>query len=88
MQNVKIHVFSWNVTEHVRYDIRLRYIRIGIPTSGIQDTLHPSGYTQDLILRIHQDTYPIGNYPQNDRKCTLSRAGDAQLARAFLLGDP
>ena len=48
VQNAKIHVFSLNVTEHVRYvwDTS-RYIRIY------------AGY-----IRIHQDTYPDNKYTQ------------------------
>jgi hypothetical protein len=47
MQNIKIHVFSWNVTEHVRYI--LRYIRIH------KGYMYPSEYMQDTC-RIHQNT--------------------------------
>ena len=45
MQNVKIHVFSSNVTEHVRLKIHLRYIRIHQDTCILQDT-----------CTIHHDT--------------------------------
>ena len=63
MQNVKIHVFFWNVTAHVRYVWDTSgYIRIHQDTCILQDT-----------RKIHQDTYPIGNVPKKDRKCARSQ---------------
>jgi hypothetical protein len=47
MQNTKIHVFSWNITGHLRYI--LRYIRIH------KGYMYPSEYMQDTC-RIHQNT--------------------------------
>ena len=55
MQNVKIHVFSWFVTEHVRYILGYTKIHAGY--------MYPLGYMQDTC-KIHQDTYCIGNPPQ------------------------
>jgi hypothetical protein len=44
MQNVKIHVFSWFVTEHVRYILGYTKIHAGY--------MYPLGYMQDTC-RIH-----------------------------------
>jgi hypothetical protein len=60
MQNVKIHVFSSNVTEHVRYIWDTSgYVRIHV---SFQDT---SGYIRIRIL--------ITNVPKLDNKCSRSR---------------
>ena len=59
VQNVKIHVFSSNVTEHVRYIWDTSgYVRIHV---SFQDT---SGYFRIRIL--------ITNVPKLDNKCTLT----------------
>ena len=60
MKNIKIHVFSWNVTEHVRYvwDTS-RYIRIRVSCR-----IH-AGYIRIRIL--------ITNPPKLDNKPPLSR---------------
>ena len=54
MQNVKIHVFSWNVTEHVRYVWELGYIKI--IRIRVSCKIH-AGST------IVQDTYPLIKQP-------------------------
>ena len=68
MQNVKIHVFSWNVTEHVRYvwDTS-RYIRIRVSCR-----IH-AGYIRIRIL--------ITNPPKLDNKPPLTPRGEGQRCR-------
>ena len=63
MQNIKIHVFSWNITGHLRYI--LRYIRIH------KGYMYPSGYMQDTC-RIHPNT---SGYV-SDRKPPPKRIGN------------
>ncbi len=63
MQNIKIHVFSWNITGHLRYI--LRYIRIH------KGYMYPSEYMQDTCM-IHQNT---SGYV-SDRKPPPKRIGN------------
>ena len=62
MQNVKIHVFSWNVTEHVRYvwDTS-RYIRIRVSCR-----IH-AGYIRIRILITNPPKFD--NKPPRSREC-------------------
>ena len=46
MQTVKIHVFSWNVTEHFPFKIHLRYIKIH------PRYMYSTGYTHDTSRYI------------------------------------
>ena len=59
MQNVKIHVFSWNVTEHLRYIFEIHQDTLKIRVSY---RIH-AGY-----ITIHQDTYRIGKNTKTYRK--------------------
>ena len=63
MQNIKIHVFSWNITGQLRYI--LKYIRIH------KGYMYPSEYMQDTC-RIHQNT---SGYV-SDRKPPPKRIGN------------
>ena len=63
MQNIKIHVFSWNITGHLKYI--LRYIRIH------KGYMYPSEYMQDTC-KIHEDT---SGYV-SDRKPPPKRIGN------------
>jgi hypothetical protein len=60
-QDIKIHVFSWNVTGH----LNLKYIRIH------KGCMYPSGYMQDTC-RIHRNT---SGYV-SDRKTPPKRIGN------------
>jgi hypothetical protein len=69
MQNVKIHVFSWFVTEHVRYILGCTKIHAGYmyPSEYMQDTcrIH-AGYMQDTsgyVLYRKPPPICIGNPP-------------------------
>ena len=86
MQNVKIHVFSWNLTEHVRYfwDTS-RYIKIRVSCR-----IH-AGYPQDTSGYVSWITPPpnsITTPPRPDSTDPFSSLDDRCLVRAPVLREP
>jgi hypothetical protein len=71
MQNIKIHVFSWNVTGRLRYI--LRYIRIH------KGYMYPSEYMQDTC-RIHQNTSGyVSDRKPPPKRIHVTRMGGGEL---------
>jgi hypothetical protein len=86
MQNIKIHVFSWNITGHLRYI--LRYIRIHkgymYPTEYMQDTCRIHHNTSGYVSDRKPPPKRIGNPPapggSRARRTSRERHGQTRLA--------